>query len=109
VALVRGADDLSARPAPGGATVYRATVTSGEVFDASPTAAGRAKGGAWDRPVTLEVTVGDNGLIERVVSTGVVTETVEYRDLNMSQAIERPATAVKAPERPLPPELTERP
>jgi hypothetical protein len=88
--------------------VYRATVTAGEVFDASPTAAGRAQGGAWRRSARLEVTVGKDGLIERVVSTGdVVTETVEYRDLNAPQAIERPAKAVELPER-LPPELTDR-
>jgi hypothetical protein len=91
VALVRGADDFAAQSARGGATRYRATVTAGQVFDASPTAAGRARGGAWARPVTLEVTVGDDGLIRRVVSTDDrATMTVEYRDLNSPQVIERP-------------------
>jgi hypothetical protein len=91
VALVRGAADFSARPAAGGATVYLATVTAGEVFDAAPTAAGRAQGGAWRRPVTLEVTVSEAGLIERVVTSGEhETMTIEYRDLNLPQVIERP-------------------
>jgi hypothetical protein len=91
VALVRGAGDLATRAAPGGATAYRATVTAGQVFDASPTAAGRARGGAWDRPVTLEVTVGGDGLIRRVESgDDRSTMTIEYRDLNVPQAIERP-------------------
>jgi hypothetical protein len=53
------------------------------------------------------VTVGETGLIERVVSTGLVTQTVEYLDLNAPQVIERPASAVAQPER-LPPELTDR-
>jgi hypothetical protein len=91
VALARRADDLTEEPAPGGGTTYRATATAGEVFDAAPIAAGRARGGAWKRPVELAVTVGDDGLIARVVAVGRYdTMTTEYADLGEPQPIERP-------------------
>jgi hypothetical protein len=86
VALARRADDLTTD-----GTTYRATATAGQVFDAAPTAAGRAQGGAWDRPVTLEVVVGPEGLIRRVTVTQPdSTETTEYLDLGEPQVIERP-------------------
>jgi hypothetical protein len=91
VALARRADDLTEEPAPGGGTTYRATTTAGEVFDAAPVAAGRAQGGAWRRPVELAVTVGDDGLITRVVAAGRYdTMTTEYADLGEPQPIEVP-------------------
>ena len=91
IELARRADDLTEEPAPGGGTTYRATATAGEVFDAAPIAAGRAQGGAWRRSVELAVTVGDDGLITRVVSTGRdETMTTEYADLGEPQPIERP-------------------
>jgi hypothetical protein len=91
VALARGADDLTEEPALGGGTTYRATATAGEVFEAAPIAAGRAQGGAWRRPVDLAVTVGDDGLITRVVAAARYdTMTTEYADLGEPQPIELP-------------------
>jgi hypothetical protein len=88
IALARRADDLTTD-----GTTYRATTTAGEVFDAAPTAAGRFQGGAWDRPVTLEVVVGPDGLVRRVsVTDDHGTETTEYLDLGEPQVIERPPT-----------------
>lgn len=92
VDLVRGAKDLEEREGPDGATVYRGTRTAGEVEDAAPTAAGRSQGSAWERPVTLEVTVAADGVIRRVKLTEPdVTRTIAYAQLGEDQSIERPA------------------
>lgn len=91
VALALRADDLEPTPAPDGDTVYRASATAGQVEDAVPTAPGRASGGAWERRVGLEIGVGDDGLIERVVTASKrTTMTTEYLDLGKRQVIERP-------------------
>jgi hypothetical protein len=91
VALARRASDLTTEPAAGGGTVYRATATAGEVFDAAPTATARGSGGGWNRKVQLAVTVGDDGLIRRwEVNSPRLTQTTEYLDLGEPQVIERP-------------------
>jgi hypothetical protein len=96
VALARRASDLTTEPAAGGGTVYRATATAGEVFDAAPTATARASGGGWKRKVQLAVTV-DDGLIRRwEVRSPQLTQTTEYVDLGEPQVIERPPPDTRA-------------
>jgi hypothetical protein len=96
VALARRASDLTTEPAAGGGTVYRATATAGEVFDAAPTATARASGGGWKRKVQLAVTV-DDGLIRRwEVRSPQLTQTTEYLDLGEPQVIERPPPDTRA-------------
>jgi hypothetical protein len=88
VALAQRSPDFTSRALPGGGFEYRATATAGEVFDAMPTAAGRAQGGAWRKRVPLEVTVRD-GYVRRVRAGEEVTE---YLKLGEPQSIERPVT-----------------
>lgn len=86
VALVKSADDLEVE-----GDTYRGTVTAGEVEDAAPTAPGRAKGPAWDRPVSLEITVDRDGYIRFILIKGrYEMRTTEYSDLGQKQVIERP-------------------
>jgi hypothetical protein len=97
VALARRASDLTTQPAAGWGTVYRATATAGEVFDAAPTATARASGGGWKRKVQLAVTVDDDGVIRHVeVSSPQATQTTEYVDLGEPQVIERPPPDTRA-------------
>lgn len=90
VELARRDPGLERSAAPGGGTLYQATATAGEVFDAAPIAAGRAQGEVFDRKVRLEVIVRD-GLVRRVkvVDEGI-TQTTEYLELGEPQPIERP-------------------
>jgi hypothetical protein len=86
VALVRSTDDLTVD-----GSTYRGTVTAGEFEDAAPTAPGRAKGPAWNRPIKLELTIDGEGLIRRIVATGEhEVRTTEYLDLGSRQVIEKP-------------------
>lgn len=86
VALVKAADGVTID-----GNTYRAAVTAGEFEDAARTAAGRSRGPAWDRPVQLELTVGDDGLIRRVVAAEEDNvKTTEFFDLGEPQVIEKP-------------------
>jgi hypothetical protein len=87
VRLAQRAPDLTTRELADGFH-HTATATAGEVFDAMPIAAGRAQGGAWRRPVPLEVTVRD-GYVRRVRTGDEITE---YLSLGEPQSIERPVT-----------------
>lgn len=90
VELARRADDLTTRSA-GSTTVFRATATAGAVFDAAPTAAARAPGGAWRGNATLEVTVGPDGFVRQVqVDSAHDTTTTQFADLGKPQAIPSP-------------------
>jgi hypothetical protein len=86
VALVKSTRDLQVD-----GDTYRGTTTAGAIEDAAPTAPSRSKSPAWDQRVELELTVGDDGLIRRVIARGEHdTRTTEYLDLGEPQTIEAP-------------------
>jgi len=107
VDLARRSNDLTTERESDGGVTYRATTTSGAVFDAAPRAAGRMRGPAWARAVRLEIGVGPDGLIRRVrTSSDIETTVTEYLDLGEPQRIEPPVDPAESEIEP-PPDLRE--